>query len=74
MTRNVAQEGFTTQSSVNNNGYASKAVDGNTNMNFDAGGCSQTRKTRAPWWRIDFVRLISVHKVIITNRGDCCGK
>ena len=72
--RNFAKEGYVSQSGVTNNGYASKAVDGNKNMKFSAGSCTQTGSLYEPWWRIDFFELVTVHKITITNRDDCIGK
>jgi hypothetical protein len=54
-----------------------KAVDGNRNPAWSAGSCTQTqtqpRITDPQWWRVDLGEEIPVSRVVITNRGDCCG-
>ncbi|XP_076461845.1 fucolectin-like [Babylonia areolata] len=52
-----------------------RAVDGWKNTNFP--NCVHTNSSdpssAVRWWRVDLLGLFEVHKVVITNRGDCCG-
>ncbi|XP_048059454.1 uncharacterized protein LOC125276079, partial [Megalobrama amblycephala] len=65
---NLALNAKAVQSSTCQQGDAERAVDGNR------GSCSHTNSEFNPWWRIDLGNVYSVHKVTITNRGDCCKK
>lgn len=57
-------------------GYASRAIDGNYNTDFAARSCSHTSETAIgiSWWRIDLGQPFKVQRIVIVNRGDCCGK
>jgi hypothetical protein len=52
---------------------ASKAIDGNANSNFGYGGCTHTESQPNAWWRGQLVRPMEIQRVMIQNRGDCCG-
>ncbi|XP_053565465.1 fucolectin [Bombina bombina] len=77
---NVALRGRATQSSVFGNtkyGYVSwpiNAIDGNPDADYYHGSCTHTNNDMSPWWRLDLLRNHRISKVIITNRGDCCGE
>ena len=51
---------------------ADKAVDGNPASNFTYQCCTHTNEER--WWVVDLGAKNLVSEVVITNRGDCCGK
>lgn len=70
---NLAYQRGTIQSSIDSGGVSSRAVDGNSNANFDAGSCTHTNDEKQPWWRVDLGNVELVNKVYIVNRGDCCG-
>ena len=57
---------------------SSLAVDGNTDSDLKAGSCTHTKTSREaqewPWWAVDLGDVKYVFKVVIVNRGDCCGK
>ena len=53
---------------------ASNAVDGNRNANMAHGSCSSTSKAKGNWWQVDIGAVYEIQNVLITNRGDCCGK
>ena len=36
--------------------------------------CSSTQREAQPWWTVDLGRERHVNKVVISRRGDCCGK
>ncbi|CAB4023112.1 partial [Paramuricea clavata] len=51
-----------------------RAVDGNSNSNWYGNSCYETLYEPVPhWWRVNFEEEIQVARVVITNRGDCCG-
>ena len=53
---------------------ADKAVDGNSASNFTYQSCTHTNEEHRPWWVVDLGAKNLVSEVVITNRGDCCGK
>ena len=62
------------QSSVYKLGFAKKAVDGNMDTNYLHHSCSHTLRQRGAWWVVDLQSEYVIDEVVITNRGDCCGK
>jgi hypothetical protein len=72
-----AQVAYADQSSLYENFPASKAIDGNHNSNFGAGGCTHTYPSpngAGVWWRAHLVKPMEIQRVYIVNRGDCCGE
>ena len=52
--RNVARQGRASQKNTANGGDARRAIDGNTNGEFGAGGQTHTEEnTPNPWWEVD---------------------
>ena len=74
--RNYALGQTTFQSSLLGNGTSDKAVDGNRNCTSRYCGysCTHTIFETDPWWMVDLGSVVSVARVIIKNRGDCCGE
>nr|AAI24927.1 MGC53587 protein [Xenopus laevis] len=71
---NLARLGEATQSSIYRPEYhAAAAIDGNRNANMMLGSCSLTGGDNPAWWRLDLKKTYNVDKVVIVNRGDCCG-
>lgn len=69
--RNIASEGNATQSAVEREGVPGRAIDGNTNGEFDSGHSSTlTPVSDGPWWEIDLKRDVTVQRVEIFNRTD----
>ncbi|XP_063678422.1 uncharacterized protein LOC134814269 [Bolinopsis microptera] len=63
------------QSSTYKTGYARKAIDGNTSGWYSTdNSCTHTGLQVKPSWQADFAeyRQAAVHKVIVSNRVDCC--
>jgi len=52
---------------------ASRAVDGNTDGNFDDGSVAHTGYEANPWWQVDLGAPKTVNSVVVWNRTDCCG-
>ena len=74
LTENLALGKPTTQSGKHTRYEASNAVDGNIISNLDSGSCTKTAKGKGSWWQVDLGAVYEIRKVVITNRGDCCGK
>ena len=70
---NLAYQKNTNQSSIRNEGVSSRAVDGNSNTNWNGGSCVHTSHEKQPWWRVDLGKVELVNEVYVVNRGDCCG-
>ena len=51
-----------------NNKYASKAVDGDTNGDYNAMSCTQSETEVRPWWAVDLGIATSVFEVAISNK------
>ena len=73
-TKNLALGKPTRQSTTQGNGKPSKAVDGNRNSEFDSSSCTHTKSKKGSWWQVDLEAVYEIRDVVITNRGDCCGK
>nr|XP_055075202.1 fucolectin-like [Misgurnus anguillicaudatus] len=72
---NIAFGAKAVQSSTYNElADAYNAVDGNRDSDYMKRSCTHTAIEDNPWWRVDLKRSYSINKVIITNRGDCCGE
>lgn len=73
--RNVAPEGTAKQSSVSHGGEAKRAVDGNLDGSFAAGGQTHTRENdRRPWWELDLGRELPIESIAIWNRTESNGQ
>ncbi|WNR45548.1 galactose-binding domain-containing protein [Paenibacillus roseipurpureus] len=70
---NAALNKAATQSSTSYNAYASKAVDGNSDGNWNAGSVSHTSTETNAWWQVDLGSVQDIHDIQIYNRTDCCG-
>ena len=71
---NFGPRGVATQSSTYKDCIPARAIDGNTDNEYGQKSCTQTLKDSDPWWKVTFKYDILVKKVVIVNRGDCCGK
>jgi hypothetical protein len=72
--RNLALAKSASQSSViSYTAVPYKAVDGNTDGNFDDGSVTQTSLNANAWWQVDLGASSTVTSIVIWNRTDCCG-
>lgn len=72
---NVAKAKAVWESSHKNGvNRAKKAVDGSRASSGVQGQCSQTKLQADPWWVVDLGASYAIKNVVITNRGDCCGR
>ncbi|MFQ3650671.1 MAG: discoidin domain-containing protein, partial [Gemmataceae bacterium] len=68
---NVARKGKATQHSTAYGGEASKAIDGNTAGEYNAGSSTHTREgVDNPWWEVDLGKEYPLETVVIHNRTD----
>lgn len=61
------------QSSTYPKGEASKAIDGNTEQDFNKGSVSHTNEEKDPWFVVDLGGVKDISTIKVFNRGDCCG-
>ncbi|XP_077989192.1 uncharacterized protein LOC144443540 [Glandiceps talaboti] len=69
---NVAVGKIASQSSNYNNNNPYRAIDGNTNSNWNGNSCSHTNNNQNAWWQVDLGDSYPVYQVIVYNRQDCC--
>jgi hypothetical protein len=68
---NVAQGRSATQSQTAHPAVAARAVDGNTDGNFNNNSVNHTQGA-APWWEVDLGSLQQIARIHVFNRTDCC--
>ncbi len=69
--RNVARQGKASQSGVAHGGEAKRAIDGNTQGSYNAGGQTHTPEDRPnPWWEVDLGAEYPIDAITIYNRTD----
>ncbi|XP_075869107.1 fucolectin-1-like [Nelusetta ayraudi] len=47
-----------------------KAIDGNSNTNWNHQSCSSTLNNKSPWWRLDLLKTHKINTVTVTIRED----
>ena len=68
---NVARGGRASQSSVAWSGVPERAIDGNSDGSYAAGGQTHTVENQPdPWWEVDLGREHAVERVRLFNRTD----
>jgi hypothetical protein len=67
---NVAPKGKATQSSVDYDGPAERAIDGKTNGDFDAKSTTHTKEEKDPWWEVDLGEEKRLDSITVWNRTD----
>jgi hypothetical protein len=65
---NIATEGTATQSSVDYDGEAKRAIDGNTSGDYADKSTTHTRQSDNPWWELDLKSVRNLDAVEIFNR------
>jgi len=71
---NVARRGKAKQSSVEFNGSADRAIDGNKSGVFGDGGQTHTRQQKDPWWELDLGAETSIDSIAVWTRSEDKGK
>ncbi len=68
---NVARRGKATQSKTSHGGDAQRAIDGNTNPIFSAGGQTHTPEgDENPWWEVDLGAEYPIERISVFNRTE----
>lgn len=67
---NVAPMGIAVQTSTAYNGYASRAIDGNYNGDFNDGSVTHTNHGVGEYWQLSLIPPVELAYVTITNRND----
>ena len=72
---NVARKGKATQINTAFGGDAARAIDGNTNPDFEKGGQTHsTDGTENPWWEVDLGSDQRIERIVIHNREGAMGE
>lgn len=61
----MALNKIASQSSIQHNGFPSRAVDGDFNFQWEKGSCTHTKEEMNPWWRVDLGR-----EYIVTGKDN----
>src|SRR5213078_1152961 len=67
---NVALKGTAKQSSTDFGGDAKRAIDGNTNGDYNANSVCHTGIEDNPWWEVNLGKDVPVEKIVLWNRTD----
>jgi hypothetical protein len=70
----ILREGKATQSSVASAGDAARAIDGNKDQNYTGNSVTHTNTENNPWWQVDLGGVKDIGRIVVFNRGDCCGE
>ncbi len=63
------------QSSTGYGGFASRAVDGDTNGVFSGASITHTAPDDPrPWWQVDLEGTFVLERIVLWNRTDCCSE
>lgn len=69
--KNIAPQGIASQSSVAYDGLPERAIDGNTDGSYGAGGQTHTQENeRNPWWMLDLGSDRPIDEIVVWNRTD----
>jgi hypothetical protein len=68
--QNVALKGTAKQSSTDFGGDARRAIDGNTNGDYNANSVCHTGLEDNPWWEVNLGQEMPVEKIVLWNRTD----
>lgn len=71
--RNLAKGAKASQSSEVGGASAARAIDGNTNGDFNNASVTHTNADADAWWEVDLGREEAIDSIRIWNRVDCCG-
>lgn len=71
---NIAKGKPAIQSATSYGGVASRAVDGNTNGNYNGGSVTHTDHRWRPSWSVDLLNDYRITEVKVHNRTDCCSE
>lgn len=69
----LQKTGAASQSSTGFGGDAGRAIDGNTDGDFNKGSVTHTEAQDDPWWMVDLKSEQDIGRVVVFNRGDAVG-
>ena len=69
---NLALGKQATQSSVDYGGISSRAIDGNTDGNYNSDSVTHTQTENQPWWQVDLETAQYISHINLFNRTSCC--
>lgn len=67
---NLALGGVASQSTTGFGGPAARAIDGNTDGDYQKQSVSHTAAEAAPWWEVELKEAASIDRIVIWNRTD----
>jgi mono/diheme cytochrome c family protein len=67
---NLALAGKATQSSLYGDAVAQRAIDNNTDGNFDTQSVTHSADGDDPWWEVDLGRTAQLDRIVVWNRTD----
>ncbi len=68
--QNVAPSGKASQSSMYGDAIAQRAIDNNTDGNYDKQSVTHTADGDNPWWEVDLGRTVELDRIVVWNRTD----
>jgi hypothetical protein len=69
--QNIATNGEASQSSTAFEGAAQRAIDGNTDGDYEtAKSTTHTEESKNPWWEVDLKSLQPIDRIVLWNRTD----
>ncbi|MEZ6117944.1 MAG: DUF1553 domain-containing protein [Pirellulaceae bacterium] len=68
--QNMAADGQASQSSTAYGGSPQRAIDGNTDGNYDANSVTHTDTESDPWWELDLQKARTIDRIVVWNRTD----
>ena len=68
--KNVALKKPASQSSVDNEGDASRAVDGNTDGVYANNSVTHTKLEQSPWWEVDLGSEVAIDQINVFSRAE----
>ncbi|WP_145084237.1 DUF1553 domain-containing protein [Aureliella helgolandensis] len=68
--KNIALQGTASQSSTDYAGDASRAIDGDTDGDYNQNSTTHTKTSDAPWWEVDLGSPQAIDRVVVWNRTD----
>lgn len=69
---NLALNGTALQSTTAYGGSASRAIDDNTNGNWNTGTITHTSNANNSWWQVELERTSDIEEIVLHNRTNCC--
>ena len=68
--KNVARSGKASQSSTDYGGEASRAIDGNSQGDFNKNSTTHTASSSNPWWEVELASPAWIERIQVFNRTD----